>query len=186
MRKSKDTGQEVWWSNFNAGLYEHYRQWYGVSRVGDLLPAEYIKHHPTTGWGRSYGKTQYMENAMELEMICVEENSPADCLRFGITIGDDSWLKAQRKVKGTAAQDLCMQMIQALDDYAALGHSGRILQMAQTTRSLSLNQKMREALTAEREQYRWPFFHGIHLKHLEPRPQRLKTAESQTDDFSRV
>ena len=58
----------MWWSNFNAGLYKHYRQWYSVSRVGDLFPAEYIKHHPTTGWGRSYGEPQYMENAVEPEI----------------------------------------------------------------------------------------------------------------------
>ncbi|KAJ5301240.1 hypothetical protein N7508_006103 [Penicillium antarcticum] len=49
MRKSKDTGQEVWWSSSNAGLYEHYKQWYGTLEPGDLLPAGYIKHHPTTG-----------------------------------------------------------------------------------------------------------------------------------------
>lgn len=71
MRKSKDTGQEVWWPNFNAGSYEHYRQWYGVSRVGDLFFAEYIKHHPTAGWGRSDGVPQYMENAVEPEMDLV-------------------------------------------------------------------------------------------------------------------
>ncbi|KAL4769225.1 hypothetical protein BDW60DRAFT_108762 [Aspergillus nidulans var. acristatus] len=51
MRKAKDTEQEVWWSNYNAGLYEYYRQWYGEVRLGDILPAKYIKHHPITGWG---------------------------------------------------------------------------------------------------------------------------------------
>lgn len=71
MRKSKDTGQEVWWSSSNAGLYEDYSQWHGMSRLRDNLPAEYIKHHPTTGWGRSYGEPQYMKNAMEPEMDLV-------------------------------------------------------------------------------------------------------------------
>jgi hypothetical protein len=242
MRKSKGTGQEVWWSNFNAGLYEHYRQWYGVSRLGELFPAEYIKHHPTTGWGRSYGERQYMENAMEPEMDLVrlpegefyekllqiadrfsqnpdasewKRKAPPTVFRFGITIGDDSLLKAQRKIKGTAAQDLCMKMIQALDEYEVLGHSGPVLRprkrlrrQGQSTANdskaemtsdeesiayrqdrltgqiLELEPKMREAVTAEREQYQWPLLHGIHLKHLEPRLQRLKTAKSQTDDFS--
>ncbi|KAJ6045531.1 hypothetical protein N7499_003469 [Penicillium canescens] len=154
MRRSKDTGQEVWWSNFNAGLYEHYRQWYGVSRGGDPFPAEYIKHHPTTGWGRSSGESQYMENAMEPEMDLVrlpegefyekllqiadqfsqnpdapawKRKAPQTVFRFGIRIGDESLLKAQRKAKGTVAQDLCMRMIQALDEYEVLGHSGRML-----------------------------------------------------------
>ncbi|KAJ6088081.1 hypothetical protein N7499_004263 [Penicillium canescens] len=234
MRRSKDTGQEVWWSNFNAGLYEHYRQWHGVSRGGDPFPAEYIKHHPTTGWGRSSGESQYMENAMEPEMDLVrlpegefyekllqiadrfsqnpdapawKTKAPQTIFGFGIRIGDDSLLKAQRKVKGTAAQDFCMQMIQALDEYEVLGHSGRMLRPRKRHRRqvpsaardtedeitsdeesianrrdrlaaniLELEPKMREAVTAEREQYRWPLLHSVHLKHLEPRLQRFKVA----------
>lgn len=130
MRRSTDIGQEVWWSNFHAGLYEHYRQWYGASRGGDPFPAEYIKHHLTTGWGRSSGESQYMENAIEPEMDLVrlpegefyekllqiadrfsqnpdapawKTKAPQTIFGFGIRIGDDSLLKAQRKVKGTAA-----------------------------------------------------------------------------------
>lgn len=241
MRKSKDTGQEVWWSNFNAGLYEHYRQWYGVMRRGDRFPAEYIKHHPTTGWGRSHGEPQYMESAMEPEMGLVrlpegefyekllriaehfsqnpnasewKRKAPPTVFRFGITIGDEPLLKAQRKVKGTVAQDLCMQMSRALDEYEVLGHSGRALRPRKRLRRqghptandtedeltsddecivnrrhlltgqiLELEPKMREAVTAEREQYRWPLLHGIHLKQLEPRLQRFKTAESQANSI---
>jgi hypothetical protein len=67
MRKSKDTGQEVWWSITNAGLYEHYRQWYGVTRLGDIS-SEYIKHHPTTSWFGSYGERGYMEHSIKPEM----------------------------------------------------------------------------------------------------------------------
>lgn len=154
MRKSKDTGQEVWWSCSNAGLYQHYRQWYGVARIGDMFPATYIKHHPTSGWDRSYGEPQYMENAIEPEMDLVRlpkgdfyekllriadrfsQNPDAPrwkikalptVFHFGVSIGDESLLKAQTKVKGTMAQDLCMQIIQALDEYEVLGHSGRAL-----------------------------------------------------------
>ncbi|KAJ6041645.1 hypothetical protein N7460_007035 [Penicillium canescens] len=240
MRRSKDTGQEVWWSNFNAGLYEHYRQWYGVSRGGDPFPAEYIKHYPTTGWGRSSGESQYMENAMEPEMDLVrlpegefyekllqiadrfsqnpdapawKTKAPQTIFGFSIRIGDDSLLKAQRKVKGTAAQDFCMQMIQALDEYEVLGHSGRMLRPRKRHRRqvplaardtedeitsdeesianrrdrlaaniLELEPKMRVAVTAEREQYRWPLLHSVHLKHLEPRLQRFKVAGTQASD----
>jgi hypothetical protein len=146
-----------------------------------------------------------------------KRKAPPTVLDFGIMIGDDSLLKAQRKVKGIAAQDLCMQMIQAPDEYEALGHSGRILRPRKrlrrqirptgnntedemtsdeesivnrrdrlTAKILELEPKMREAVTAEREQYRWPHLHSVHLKHLEPRLQRLKTAESQIDDFSQI
>ncbi|BCS19569.1 uncharacterized protein APUU_20001A [Aspergillus puulaauensis] len=71
MRKSKDTGQEVWWSSVNYGLNEHYQQWYGRSQPGKLLPAEYIQHHPTTSWGHFYPDHRYMERGMEPEMDLV-------------------------------------------------------------------------------------------------------------------
>ncbi|KAJ6126158.1 hypothetical protein N7471_010651 [Penicillium samsonianum] len=61
------------------------------------------------------------------DALVLKRKAPPTVFKFDITIGDDSLLKAQRKVKGTAAQDLCMQMIQALDEHEVLGHSRRIL-----------------------------------------------------------
>ncbi|KAL2807989.1 hypothetical protein BJX63DRAFT_436566 [Aspergillus granulosus] len=236
MRKSKDTGQEVWWSNFNVGLYEYYRQWYGGSRRGKPLPAEYIKHHPTTRWGCPYGDYRYMENAMEPEMDLVRlpegelyeklvhiadrfSQNPGTFAGktkalptpfcFSITVGEEPLLKAQRKIQGTVAQELCMQLSQALDEYEVLGSSGRVLRPRKRRRRpgqsadnntdaemtsneesianqrdclmgqiLELEPKMRQVVTAEREQYWWPLLYGIYLKYLEPRLRQLKTARS--------
>jgi hypothetical protein len=231
MRKAKDTGQEVWWSNYNAGLYEHYRQWYGEVRLGDILPAEYIKHHPITGWGCADSASQYMENAVKPEMDLVQlsdeefyeklqqmadqyshnpdaaewkrKASPTK-FHFGITAGDEKLLKAKSWGMKTVARDLCMQMIQAMDEYEVLGHSGRVLRSHQhpiqqdhltandndemtsdeesivnrrdrlKTRVLELEPKMRDAVAAERKQYQWAHLHSVHLKHLEPRLQQLR------------
>jgi hypothetical protein len=124
-------------------------------------------------------------------------------------------MKAQNKVKGTIAQDLCMQMLQDLDEYEVLGHSGRVLRPRKrprrpghstaddaeeemtsdeesvanrrdrlTKQILELEPKMREAVTAEREKYRWPLLHSLHLKNLEPRLRRFKTIEGQADESS--
>jgi hypothetical protein len=106
-----------------------------------------------------------------------------------------------------------MQMIQALDEYEVLGHSGRILRPRKrlrrqgqsaashtedeitsdeesianrrdrlTANILKLKPEMREAVAAEREQYRWPLLHSVHLKHLKPRLQRFKVAGEQAID----
>lgn len=56
-----------------------------------------------------------------------KREAPPTVFDFGIAIGDDSLLKVQRKVPGTPAQGLCMQMTQALNEYEVLGHSGRVL-----------------------------------------------------------
>ena len=154
MRKSKDTGQELWWSSVNYGLNEHYQQWYGRSQPGKLLPAEYIQHHPTTSWGHFYPDHRYMERGMEPEMDLVRlsdgdlyekllqiadrfsQNPEASEWKkkpeptqfyFCATIGDESVLKAQQKLHGTPAQKICMEIIQLLDEYEVLLHSGRIL-----------------------------------------------------------
>lgn len=131
---------------------------------------------------------------------------------FAIRIGDEKFLQAQRKER-TTAEELSMQMIQALDEYEALGHSQRILRprrkpsqhgpsTVHTTddevtsdeesvthrqdrlraKVLELEPQMRKAVAAEREQYRRPLLHGLHLKHLGPRLLKLKTTLRQTDD----
>ncbi|KAL4767181.1 hypothetical protein BDW60DRAFT_200641 [Aspergillus nidulans var. acristatus] len=176
MRKAKDTGQEVWWSNYNAGLYKHYRQWYG-------------EHHPITGWGCANSTSQYIENAVKPEMDLVQlldkefyeklqqmadqyshnpdaaewkrKASPTK-FHFGITAGDEKLLKAKSWGMKTVARDLYMQMIQAMDEYKVLGHSGQITSDKESivnqqdhlkTRVLELEPKMQDAVAAEQKQY---------------------------------
>lgn len=52
----------------------------------------------------------------------------------------------------------------ALDEESIVNRQERLI-----AKILELESKMREAVTTEREQYRWPYLHGVHLKHLEPR-----------------
>ncbi|KAJ5100164.1 hypothetical protein N7532_007165 [Penicillium argentinense] len=210
MRKSKDTGQEVWWSSSNAELHEHYKQWYGGTyRVGDLLPASYIKHHPTTDWGCSYGRPRYMEHAMEPEMDLVripegelyekllriadqftqnpeapkwKRKPPPTTFRFDLVIGDDSLLKAQNRVQDTGAKGLCRQMIQALNEYEVLGHSGRVLRprKRQVRRDCSATVDAEDEMTSDEEsianrQDRL----AVQILELEPQMRKAVSAERE-------
>ncbi|KAE8383948.1 hypothetical protein BDV23DRAFT_189730 [Aspergillus alliaceus] len=68
MRKSKESGQEVWWSSYHDRLNRHYRLYY---KPEYYLPASYHQHHPTELWRHGRGLTPYMEYAVAPEMKLV-------------------------------------------------------------------------------------------------------------------
>ncbi|KAB8266546.1 hypothetical protein BDV30DRAFT_247683 [Aspergillus minisclerotigenes] len=69
MRKDKETGQFVWWSSIHRGLARYYRQLYGPSP--SVLPASYIKHHPSTHWQRAENSLDFMNYTVRPEQRLV-------------------------------------------------------------------------------------------------------------------
>ncbi|KAL2812457.1 hypothetical protein BDW59DRAFT_155254 [Aspergillus cavernicola] len=62
MQKSKETGQEIWWSNYHNGL----------DKIA-VYPAMYARHYPTQGW--AWSQPQYINHSIkpEIELVSLSE-----------------------------------------------------------------------------------------------------------------
>jgi len=67
MRKSKDSGQVVWWSSFHRGLDRYYQAVASHGALPNPLPASNIKHHPAEFWGLANKDSEYMPYEVQPE-----------------------------------------------------------------------------------------------------------------------
>lgn len=72
MRKSKATGQVMWWSSVHQGLHDYYDRLAAYGSLPQTIPASYIKHHPSNYWGRSQPGLEYMDFTVQPEQHLVQ------------------------------------------------------------------------------------------------------------------
>jgi hypothetical protein len=80
MRKSKESGEVVWWPSFHRGLYRYYQQLEHHGAVPQPFPASYIKHHPADGWCLAHGWPEYLPYEVQPKQHLLEL-SEADLYR---------------------------------------------------------------------------------------------------------
>lgn len=64
MRKSKESGQVMWWSSVHRGLDLYYKE---LDVLDKPFPASYIKHHPLHRWGPSRPCLSHLNYTIEPE-----------------------------------------------------------------------------------------------------------------------
>ncbi|EAU29224.1 predicted protein, partial [Aspergillus terreus NIH2624] len=73
MRKSKESGQVMWWSSVHRGMDLYYHELNVFDRP---FPASYIKHHPTTGWSPSQPSLAHLDYTIEPEQRLLHLSDP--------------------------------------------------------------------------------------------------------------
>jgi hypothetical protein len=64
MRKSKESGQVMWWSSVHRGLDLYYKE---LDSFEKLFLASYIKHHPINHWGPSQPCLSHLDYTIQPE-----------------------------------------------------------------------------------------------------------------------
>jgi hypothetical protein len=73
MRKSKETGQIMWWSSVHRGMDLYYQELNVFDRP---FPASYIKHHPTDHWSPSQPSLAHLNYIIQPEQRLLHLSNP--------------------------------------------------------------------------------------------------------------
>jgi hypothetical protein len=153
MRKSKETGQVMWWSSVHQGLKRYYQRLAINGALPCPLPASYIEHHPHIHWKRAADPSDYMDYTVQPEqhLLCFSDedvyqqlqnlqdrfnqspdsaSSPASTSRPVVfEVQDPSYIAYHaRTPMDTWDVNTCSQQLSnALQEYEILQHSERNL-----------------------------------------------------------
>ncbi|KAE8383944.1 hypothetical protein BDV23DRAFT_177429 [Aspergillus alliaceus] len=136
IHKSKESGQEVWWSSYHDRLNRHYCLYYEPEYY---LPVSYHRYYPTELWRHGRGLTLYIEYAVAPEMKLVRlaeeklykkllqiadhfSKQPQMVFNLPLYIGDENYL-SQYKQSWSPALIISQELVTALDEYNVLQHS---------------------------------------------------------------